>query len=61
MRWATRKTRIAIVLAMAVVVAVVAYRASQRAEQGPPCEPGRIEEKDASGKVTKITRTECRN
>lgn len=60
MRWANRKTRVAVVLAIAVMLAVVAYRTSQRSPV-PPCEPGRIEEKDASGKVVKISRTECRH
>ena len=61
MRWANRKTRLAVVLAITIVVAVVAYRSSERASALPPCEPGRVVEKDSSGKVVKITRTECRN
>ena len=55
-----RKLRLGIVLALAVVAAFVAWRADQReANPRPPCEPGRQEEKDASGKVVKVTRTTC--
>jgi len=54
-----RKIRLAIVLAIAVVAAFVAWRTSQAEKRQPPCEPGRHEEKDASGKVTKVTRTTC--
>ena len=54
-----RKVRLALVLAPAVFVAFFAWRTSQR-DARPHCTPGRVEEKDASGKVVKITRTECR-
>jgi hypothetical protein len=53
-----RKIRLAIVLALAVVAAFVAWRTSQTVAP-KPCEPGRHEEKDASGKVIKVTRTTC--
>jgi hypothetical protein len=53
-----RKIRLAIVLALAVIAGFVAWRTSQTAPR-KPCEPGRHEEKDASGKVTKVTRTTC--
>ena len=59
MRWPNRKIRIAVVLALAIVVAYVAWRTSERKPQ-PPCESGRWEEKDASGAVTKISRKACR-
>jgi membrane protein implicated in regulation of membrane protease activity len=54
-----RKIRLAIVLAIAVVAAVVAWRTSQAEKSQPPCEPGRHEEKDTGGKVIKVTRTTC--
>lgn len=53
-----RKVRLALVLALAVFAAFFAWRTSQR-DSRPQCTPGRFEEKDASGKVVKITRTEC--
>lgn len=60
MRWADRKTRIAVALAIAVVGAVVVWRTATVPGSGrAPCEPGRIEQKDAAGKVVKITRTTC--
>jgi hypothetical protein len=58
-RWADRKLRLAVVLTIAVVVAVVAWRMGDGRRAGP-CESGRWEEKDASGKVVKISRKECR-
>jgi hypothetical protein len=54
-----RKLRLGIVLALAVFAAFYAWRTSQTENKPPPCEPGRHEEKDASGKVTKVTRTTC--
>ena len=54
-----RKIRLAIVLAIAVFAAFYAWRTSQTEGKPPPCEPGRHEEKDAGGKVTKVTRTTC--
>ncbi len=58
--WRNRKLRLGIVLALAVFAAFYAWRTNQQVEaQRPPCEPGRHEEKDASGKVTKVTRTTC--
>lgn len=53
-----RKLRLGIVLALAVFAAFYAWRTSDRAGE-PACAPGRVEEKDASGKVTRITRTAC--
>jgi hypothetical protein len=58
MSWRNRKLRLALVLGLAIVVMVVAWRTSQ-APRVKPCEPGRHEEKDASGKVVKVTRTLC--
>lgn len=57
--WRNRKLRLGIVLAIAVIATYVAWRTSQPEAQRPPCEPGRQEQKDASGKVTKVTRTTC--
>ena len=42
-------------MALAVFAAFYAWRTAQVR----PCEPGRVEEKDASGKLVKISRTEC--
>ncbi|WP_168355779.1 hypothetical protein [Sphingomonas gei] len=56
--WRNRKLRLGIVLAIAVFVAFYAWRTSQ-SEGRKPCEPGRHEEKDASGKVIKVSRTTC--
>ena len=53
-----RKVRLALVVAFAAVVLFVAWRTHKPKEV--PCETGRQEERDASGKVTRITRTECR-
>lgn len=56
--WRNRKLRLGIVLAIAVIAAYVAWRTNQtKAEK--PCEPGRHAEKDASGKVIRVTRTTC--
>lgn len=57
--WRNRKLRLGIVLALAVFAAFYAWRTSQVEQRRPPCEPGRHEEKDASGKVIKVTRTTC--
>lgn len=57
MRWGNRKLRLALVLTLAVVVAVVAWRTGQK--RVGPCEPGRIEERDASGALVAIRRREC--
>lgn len=54
-----RKLRLGIVLAIAVTAAFFAWRTSEQAGKRPPCEPGRVEERDASGKITKVTRTTC--
>ncbi|HEX8302411.1 hypothetical protein [Sphingomonas sp.] len=58
MNWRNRKTRIAIVLAFAVLAAFVAWRTSTPVEAGN-CQAGREEVKDASGKVVEIRRHEC--
>jgi hypothetical protein len=60
MGWRNRKVRLAIVLALAVFAAFTTWRTSQTQASRPPCEPGRQEEKDASGKVVKVSRTTCR-
>lgn len=57
MNWRDRKVRFAIVLAIAVMAAFVAWRTSQP-EPGA-CTPGREEVKDAGGKVVEIKRTAC--
>lgn len=54
-----RRLRLALVLALAVFVAFTAWRMNDTAGKKPPCTPGRHEEKDASGKVVKITHTTC--
>ena len=54
--WRNRKLRLGIVLGIAVIAAYVAWRTNQ-VEPRKPCEPGRHEEKDASVKVIKVTRT----
>ncbi|WP_448664464.1 hypothetical protein ACG3SL_07250 [Sphingomonas sp. CJ20] len=59
MRWGNRKLRLGIVLAIAITAAFVAWRTDQAKQPHAKCEPGRVEEKDASGAVTKITRTTC--
>lgn len=59
MQGRSRRVRIAIVLALAVFAAFFAWRNSPYATRKPPCEPGRHEEKDSSGKVVKITNTTC--
>ena len=58
MRWLNRKTRLAVVLAVVIVAAVVAWRTGERGGQ-PACKEDRLVEKDSGGKVTKITRTHC--
>ncbi|MES2987807.1 MAG: hypothetical protein V4808_07865 [Pseudomonadota bacterium] len=58
MNWRNRKARIAIVLAIAVIAAFVAWRTSTPKGR-PPCVPGREEIKDAAGKIIEIKRTEC--
>ena len=57
MNWRNRKLRLALVMALAIFSIFVAWRTSQPAQK--PCEPGRQEEKDASGKVVAITRKHC--
>ncbi len=51
------KVRLAVVLTLAIVAAVVAWRSAP--VRGPVCTAGRHEERDASGKVVRITHTEC--
>ncbi|WP_294254429.1 hypothetical protein [uncultured Sphingomonas sp.] len=51
------KVRLAAVLTLAIVAAVVAWRAPQT--RAPGCVPGRQEERDQSGKVVRIRHTEC--
>jgi hypothetical protein len=57
--WRNRKLRLGIVLGIAVFAAFFAWRTNQVETKKPVCEPGRHEEKDASGKVIKVTRTTC--
>jgi hypothetical protein len=59
MDWRSRRVRVAIVLAAAVFVAFVAWRMGDSVGKKPPCVPGRQEEKDASGKVVRITHKSC--
>ncbi|NIJ18356.1 hypothetical protein FHS95_000025 [Sphingomonas naasensis] len=57
--WRNRKLRLGLVLAIAVFAAFYAWRTNQVETRQKPCEPGRHEEKDASGKIVKVTRTTC--
>ena len=58
--WRNRKLRLGIVLGLAVFAAFYAWRTNQiDSSKQQPCEPGRQEEKDASGKVVKVTRKTC--
>ncbi|WP_213981957.1 hypothetical protein [Sphingomonas sp. dw_22] len=59
MQLRSRRVRIAVVLALAIFAAFLAWRTSQPSARKPACVPGRHEEKDASGKVVKITHTTC--
>lgn len=52
------KVRLAAVLTLAIVAAVVAWR-SGTVPQQPACTPGRHEERDSAGKVVRIVRTDC--
>jgi len=52
------KVRLAVILTLAIVAAVVAWR-SASVPQRPVCTAGRHEERDASGKLVRITHTEC--
>lgn len=52
------KVRLAVVLALAIIAAVVAWR-SASVPQKPACTTERHEERDSSGKVVRITHTEC--
>lgn len=51
------KVRLAAVLTLAIVAAVVAWRTPQTRDPG--CVPGRQEERDAGGKLVRIRHTEC--
>lgn len=51
------KVRLAVVLTLAIIAAVVAWRSSP--EHDTACTPGRHEERDASGKLVRITHTDC--
>lgn len=59
MNWRDRKVRIAIVLAIAVFAAFMAWRTGNLGSKKPACVPGREEVKDASGKVVEIKRHTC--
>ncbi|UYY78168.1 hypothetical protein [Sphingomonas sp. R1] len=52
------KVRLAVVLTLAIIAAVVAWRSASM-PQKPACTAGRHEERDAGGKVVRITHTEC--
>ncbi len=54
-----RKARLAIALAVAVLVAFVAWRSGPGSGRQDGCVPSRIEEKDANGKVTRINSVVC--
>jgi hypothetical protein len=58
--WRNRRLRTALILAVAVFVAFTAWRTGQTDGKAKPCEAGRQEEKDASGKVVRITHTTCK-
>ncbi|WP_157084500.1 hypothetical protein [Sphingomonas pituitosa] len=51
------KVRLAVVLTLAIIAAVVAWRSAPVRDGA--CTPGRHEERDASGKLVRITHTEC--
>jgi hypothetical protein len=58
------KVRLAAVITLAVVAAVVAWRTGPGAPIGAgapteSCTPGREEQRDANGKLVQIIRTEC--
>ncbi|OAN59840.1 hypothetical protein [Sphingomonas sp. TDK1] len=53
------KVRLAAVLTLAIVAAVVAWRSAPTRSGALGCTPGRQEERDASGKVVRIRHTEC--
>jgi hypothetical protein len=52
------KVRLAAVLTLAIVAAVVAWR-SPPAQHQSACVPGRHEVRDTSGKLLRIEHTEC--
>jgi hypothetical protein len=52
------KVRLAAVITLAVVAAVVAWRTGPGAPT-ETCTPGRQEQRDANGKLVQIIRTEC--
>lgn len=52
------KVRLAVVLTFAIIAAVVAWR-SATVPRKPVCTAGRHEERDAGGKLVRITHTEC--
>ncbi len=55
--WRSRRFRMALVVGLAVVVAVVAWRVGER--EKPECAPERVEERDAAGRVVSIHKVEC--
>jgi hypothetical protein len=57
--WRNRKLRLALILGLAVFIAFTAWRMGQANPAKAPCEPGRQVEKDAAGKVVKITNRTC--
>jgi hypothetical protein len=52
------KVRLAAVLTLAIVAAVVAWR-NPPSRGDSACVPGRHEERDANGKLVRIRHTEC--
>ncbi|WP_294329598.1 hypothetical protein [uncultured Sphingomonas sp.] len=52
------KVRLAVVLTLAIIAAVVAWR-SASVPTKPACTAGRHEERDSNGKIVRITHTEC--
>ena len=59
MNWRNRRVRLALVLTLAIIAGFFAWRTAGQGPKRPPCTPGRHEEKDASGKVVRITNTQC--
>ncbi|MHA6719279.1 hypothetical protein ACX40Y_07475 [Sphingomonas sp. RS6] len=52
------KVRLAAVITLAIVAAVVAWR-SHPSGANMACTPGREEQRDSTGKLVRIVRTEC--
>lgn len=60
-RLVQRLAVIAVVMLSVAVLWQVGLAAGWIQPDAPECEPGRIEERDATGKVVKVTRKTCFN